>query len=122
MRLARDPWREHERMGRLKGANGVWMISDEEKVECQVSEVFGLPSERARVEPRIWEQFPVSREELECSVQRALGRTKNGSAPGPDGVGYRLIKAVKDTRLWRELIDEVVDNLWRGLFRRRGGR
>ena len=38
----------------------------------------------------------------------ALMRTKNGSAPGLDGVGYRLIKAVCKTRLGTELIDDVV--------------
>ena len=47
---------------------------------------------------------------------RALGRTKNGSAPGPDGIGYRLIKAVRDMRLGRERVDEVVDNLVRGVI------
>ena len=38
----------------------------------------------------------------------------NNSAPGPDGVGYRLIKAVRDTRLGRELVGEIVDSLVRG--------
>ena len=116
VRWARDPWRERERIGRLKGSNGVWVDSDEEKVGCLVSEVFGLQSGGARIGPRTWDRCPMSREELQCSVRRALGRTKNGSAPGPDGIGYRLIKAVKDTRLGRELMDEVVDNLWRGVF------
>ena len=55
----------------------------------------------------------MTKEQLECSVRRALGGTKNGSAPGPDGISCRLIKAVRDTRLGRELIEEVVDNLWR---------
>ena len=36
---------------------------------------------------------------------------KTGSALGPDGVGYRLIQVVWDTRLGRELIEEIVDNL-----------
>ena len=39
-------------------------------------------------------------------VLDALGGTKNNSAPGPDGVGYRLIKAVRDTRLGRELLED----------------
>ena len=36
----------------------------------------------------------MSREEIEQSVRRALGRTKNRSAPGSDGISYRLIKAI----------------------------
>ena len=43
-------------------------------------------------------------------------RTKNGSAPGPDGISYRLIKAIRDTRLGRELIEEVVDCLQAGVI------
>ena len=35
-------------------------------------------------------------------------------APGPDGIGYRLMKMVRDTRLGRELVDEVVDGLKTG--------
>ena len=116
MRWARDPCRERERIGRLRGANGVWVDRDEEKVGCLVSEVFGVPSEGVQSRARAWGRYPMSREVLECSVRRALGKTKNGSAPGPDGISYRLIKAVRDTRLGRELSDEVVDNLWRGVI------
>ena len=49
-------------------------------------------------------------------VLAALGRTKNELAPGPDGISYRLIKAVQDTRLGRELVDEVVDCLVRSVI------
>ena len=49
-------------------------------------------------------------------VLSALGRTKNGSAPGTDGISYRLIKEVRDTRLGQELVDEVVDNLVNGVI------
>ena len=101
-------------MGRLRGTNGVLVDCDEAKVECLVSEVFGVPSDGVLSADRVWGRCPMSREVLECSVRRALSKTNNGSAPGPDGISYRLIKAVRDTRLGRELIDEVVDNLWRG--------
>lgn len=49
-------------------------------------------------------------------MRSALGRTQNGSAPGPDGIGHRLIKAVQDTRLGYELFKEVVDYLARGVI------
>ena len=35
---------------------------------------------------------------------------------GPDGIGYRLIKAVRDMRLGKEQVDEVVDNLVAGVI------
>ena len=41
-------------------------------------------------------------------VRGALSGTKNNSAAGPDGGGYRLIKAVRDTRLGNELLAEIV--------------
>ena len=40
-------------------------------------------------------------------VRRALMKTRNNSAPGPDGVMWRLLKAIKDTRLGRVVLDDV---------------
>ena len=60
--------------------------------------------------------FPYNRVEVWRWVLSALGHTKNGSAPGPDGISYHLIKAVRDTRLGQELVDEVVDNLIFGII------
>ena len=51
---------------------------------------------------------PYSTDEVMEWVRGALSGTKNNSAAGPDGVGYRLIKAVRDTRLGNELLGEVV--------------
>jgi len=47
-------------------------------------------------------------------VRKALSRTSNSSVPGPDGIGYRLIKMVMGTKLGDELMKEVVRNLIRG--------
>ena len=40
-------------------------------------------------------------------VQGALSGTKNNSAAGPDGLGYRLIRTVRDTRLGSEVMGEI---------------
>jgi len=40
-------------------------------------------------------------------VREALGRTKNGSAPGPDGVSWKLLKMIKDTQLGKAVIEDV---------------
>ena len=105
-------------MRRLRGANGVWLEGDEVMVGGLVGDVFGRWGEDpvpCGGEGR-GVYFPYSREEVWEWVLRALGRTKNGSAHGPDGIGYRLIKAVRDTRLGQGLVDEVVDNLVRGVI------
>ena len=44
-------------------------------------------------------------------VRSALSGTENNSAAGPDGVGYRLIKAVRDTELGIEVLGVVVGAL-----------
>ena len=118
VRWARDLWREQERIGRLKDTRGRWLDRDTDKVGCLVSEVFGGTGRDRDDEVEgvdrgmcllLWE-------EIEVSVCRALGRTKNRSAPGPDGIGYRLIKAVQDAHLGRELTEGMVDNLARGMM------
>ena len=76
-----------------------------------MSEVFGAPVNV--LESGLWEGegCPISKEELEESVRHGLRRMKNGPTPGPDRISYMLIRAVRDTRLGRELIEVVVDCL-----------
>ena len=83
-----------------------------------VRDVFGLPATDPvpLVEGGLGVEFPYSRREVRGWVLSALRRTKNGSAPGPDGISYQLIKAVWNTKLGRELVDEVVDNLVCGVI------
>ena len=47
-------------------------------------------------------------------VFTAIMGTKNSSAPGPDGVSYRLIKAVRDTPLGQGVMKEVAEGLLEG--------
>ena len=49
-----------------------------------------------------------------AQVIKALSGTSNSSAPGPDGVSYKLLKAIKDTRLGKDVVEEVATNLIRG--------
>ena len=42
------------------------------------------------------------------------GRGVNRSAPGPDGISYRLVKMMLDTRLGRELVREIAIPLKEG--------
>ena len=55
-----------------------------------------------------------STEELEEKVRDALRGTSNRSAPGPDGISYRFIKIVLDTRLGEEVVREVAESLKEG--------
>ena len=44
-------------------------------------------------------------------VRKALSGTSNSSATGPDSINYKLLKEIKDTRLGREVLEEVATNL-----------
>ena len=61
------------------------------------------------------EREPTERQgQLEEEARKALSSTSNSSAPGLDGIGYRLIKMVMGMKLGDELIKEVARNLTSG--------
>ena len=108
VKFAKDPWQTKETMKCLVDDNGISCSNDEDKLralvdhnffmeDCQSPEVLELDG---------LEEVP-NLEELEGKVREALQGTSNRSAPGPDGISYRFIKAVLDTKLGRELIAEV---------------
>lgn len=49
----------------------------------------------------------VLKEETKATVRRALSKTKNTSALGPDEVTWRLLKMIKDTRLGEAVLEDV---------------
>ena len=53
-------------------------------------------------------------EELEGKVREALRGTSNRSAPEPDGISYRFLKLVLDTKLGSEMVQEVAESLKEG--------
>ena len=111
VRWARDPWRLKERMGRLRGADGNWLESEKDKVDGLVRDLFGEEAAQDTFGMGECGECPYSIDEVMEWVRDALSGTKNNSAAGPDGVGYRLIKAIRDTRLGNELFGEVVTAL-----------
>ena len=108
VRWAKDPWRLKERMGRLRGKDGKWLESERDKVDGLVRDLFGEEAPRVSVVVGEGEECPYSEDEVMEWVCGALSGTKNNSAAGPNGVGYRMIKAVRDTKLGIEVLGEVV--------------
>ena len=96
--MGKRPWRLKERMGRLRGADHAWLESEGHKVDRLVRDLFGEEVARDTVIMEGGGECPYSEDAVIEWVQAALSGTKNNSAAGPDGVGYRLIKAVRDTR------------------------
>ena len=108
VRWAKDPWRLKERMGRLRGADGKWLESEGDKVDGLVKDLFGEEVPQVSVVVGEGEECPYSGDQVMEWVHSALSGTRNNSAAGPDGVGYRMIKAVRDTKLGIEVLGEVV--------------
>ena len=40
-------------------------------------------------------------------VQKALSKTKDESAPGPGGIGWRLLKMIKKTALGQVVLEDI---------------
>ena len=118
MKWAKDPWHLKGTMKKLVDVEGVELGTDEEKVMGWVKDHFGWRDDGREVEEAEREEEergPTDRQgQLEEEIRKALSRTSNLSAPGPDRIGYRLIKMVMGTRLEDELIKEVARNLAKG--------
>ena len=95
-------------MGRLRGADGALLESEEDKVGGLVRDLFGEETAQAAEVEVKGGECPYSEDVVMEWVCSTLSGTKNQSAAGPDGVEYRLIKTVRDTRLGTGLLGEVV--------------
>ena len=95
-------------MGRLRGADGTWLEFEKDKLDGLVRDLFGEDAAQASMVVGEGEECPYSEDRVMEWVRSALSGTKNNSAAGPDRVGYRLIKAVRDKRLGIEVLGEVV--------------
>ena len=72
-----------------------------------VRDIFDEEAAQASVVVEEGGQCPYRKDEVMEWVRGALSGTKNNSAAGPDGVGYRLIKAVWDTGMGTKVLEEV---------------
>ena len=80
VRWARDPWRVNDRMGRLRGSNGVWLVGDMGKVDGLMRDVFGLPTgdPAPLVGEALGADFPYSRGEVRGGSYPPLARRRMG--------------------------------------------
>ena len=130
-RLARDPWRLRLSMRELNDDEGNPLITDREKAEAlekrhfhwdkdgrQLEDTEAKEGGRETEELRELEEERVtpsySKQELKSKLRKALQRTSNTSAPGPNGMSYRFIKALRDTIFEDELLTQLAKELQRG--------
>jgi len=111
-------------MGDLTDTTGVPLKTDNEKKNGLIRDHFGWRND-GRIVDKMEEErerYPeltgISQEKMEELVRKALAWTSNRSAPGPDGIGYKLLKRILDLKLGSELIREVAENLIKGRIRK----
>ena len=85
--------------GTPAGGRWAYLESEGEKVYGVVRVLFGEETAQDAMDMGDGGECPYGIEEVMEWVRDALSGTKNNSAAGPDGVGYKLIKAIRDTRL-----------------------
>ena len=98
-------------MGRLWGVDGAWLESEGDKVDELVRDLFWEEAAQDAMDMGDGGECPYGTDEVMEWVRDALSVTKNNSGAGPDGVGHRLIKVIRDTRLGNELLGEGVSAL-----------
>jgi len=109
-------------MGDLTDKTGVPLKMDNEKKNGLIRDHFGWRNDGRKVDKMEEERERYSgltgirQQKMEELVRKALAGMSNRSAPGPDGIGYKLIKRVLNLKLGSELIREVVENLIKGII------
>ena len=112
---AKNPWESKSRMKTLKDLDGK-VIEQEDRAEALEKAHFVWQDREAEKEEedRREDAPELGREELKDKVLDALSRTSDTSAPGPDGISYKMIKWANKSVLGEYLMDDVVDNLIEG--------
>lgn len=105
---ARDPWSLKARIRRLKVMHGSWWDTDEDKVCGLVSDQFGeMGTAYAEVDEEGHTGCKTIIEVVMGYVKMPLPGTKNNSSSELYEVRYKLLQAVKDTKLRGEVLMEV---------------
>jgi len=108
-RITRNPLNLKERCGSLQEENGETIGEDDDEGKCGAflrhNIICGQEAPETTTRTRTRRSPPDS--EMREKVRRALMKTRNNSAPGPDGITWRLLKAIRDTRLGKAVLDDV---------------
>ena len=112
VRMAKNPWERKERKKVLKTLEGEEIPESQQGAAMEKAHSLWDKTKLTKE----WEpQGPgIERQELLTKVYTALSGTSNTSAPGPDGISYKTLKAANKTPLGRALMDQVAPQLAAG--------
>lgn len=116
VRVAKDPFHNRPSCGDLRDQGGTLLQTDQEK--CDAFQKHNFIRDNA-TEPRhnsITNNQPsipyrTASDENVQLIQKALLKTRNNSAPGPDRISYRLLKLIKDTHLGQRIFNDIAKTL-----------
>lgn len=107
-RVVRNPFMVKERCSSLETEDGRIIQQDDPEGKCRafvehnVIHDYSEPVTNSQKTTRIT-PTPRTMER----VGKALGKTKCSSSPGPDGISWRLLKALKDTWLGKAILEDI---------------
>ena len=110
--LARDPFRLRPQMREeIRDNRGNILTQDKEKVKgFQEHNFIWTPQQESLTVQDSYIKEVLDDTPLEWRIEqvvRALLNTKNNSAPGPDGISYRLLKLIRHTTLGKAIIRDI---------------
>ena len=115
VRLAKNSWgRQSQGMCTLENDEGKIWKKDEDKVRVISRRNFRWDDERTWGEDGTRRFIQDDVKEIEGELREALQGMSNSSAPGPDGISYRFIKAIKDTVLDELLFCQLASYIAKG--------
>lgn len=108
MRVARNPFQLKERCHTLELEDGTIIQEDDSEGKCRAFVEYNVIHGHSEtvVNNRKTTRITPSKRVME-QVRRALEKTKSLSTPGPDGISWRLLKAIKDTKLGTVVLEDI---------------
>ena len=106
VRVCKNPFGMNERCGALTDSDGKKYETKEELREAFAQHNLIMDEAEAREEVREQARRMPSTETM-TRIHRALKKTRNDNAAGPDGISWKLLKAIKDTRVGKALLEDI---------------
>jgi len=106
VRICKNPFNNRARCGAIKDDDGNVYEGDHDKFEAFKRHNLITDPAEPRAEVRQQERRQASETTIR-RVELALRKTKGNSAPGPDGISWKLLKLIRNTQLGKALMEDV---------------
>jgi len=106
VRVCKNPFGMRERCGTLTDKEGKSYETAEEKRRAFIAQNLITNPAAARAVVGQQPRQPPSADTM-VKLRHALKKTRNGSAPGPDGISWKLLKMISGTALGRAVLEDV---------------